>query len=630
MIRAIIGTGGHIDHGKTALVEALTGVRTDRLPEEQRRGITIDLGFTRLTLGDGAAGLVDVPGHEDFIRNMVAGASGFDLLLLVVAADEGVMPQTREHVAIAELLAVPRAVIALTKVDLVDDDWLELAADDVATFLAHTPFAGATVVPTSAVTGQGVEALREALGAALPATRGRPDDLFRLPVDRVFTVRGTGTVATGTVWSGRLGRDDHVRILPGERTARVRALQVHGEDVGEVEPGQRAAIALAGLDRAHAGRGSTLVTDPAWAAARAVTAALRVLHGSQWSIEHGQRVRVHLGTAEVMARAFLLEGSVVEPGAEAWAQLRFEAPVVTRAGDRLVIRSYSPVTTIGGGVIAEVSPGRRRRLGPGDARYLATLAGGEPVDRVAAAIEHAGAAGVPRRLLPVSTGCTPADVESALGAISAVIAGDRAFPPHAGPRAAAAMIEALTRYHATHPLRPGIDPEQLRRAAPEGAHDALVAHAVTTLLEQGEMVMVAGRAALAGFEPALTPDQQADRDRILAAFAQAGYAPPRLDQLADLTGRPAELMELIALIEADGHLLRLEHDLFIHREHLDRLIRDVRQRFGGRTDVSPAEFRDLVSTSRRHLIPILEHLDRTGITVRAGDGRAVPPEAGGP
>jgi selenocysteine-specific elongation factor len=624
MIRAIIGTGGHIDHGKTALVEALTGVQTDRLPEEQRRGITIDLGFARLSLEDGVAGVVDVPGHEDFIRNMVAGATGFDLLLLVVAADEGVMPQTREHVAIAGLLDVPRAVVALTKVDLVDDEWLELAADDVATFLDDTPFAGAAIVPTSAVTGAGLDALRAAIRDALPATRGRPDDLFRLPIDRVFTVRGTGTVATGTVWSGRLRRDDRVRILPDDRTARVRALQVHGEDVDAIEPGQRAAIALAGIDRADAGRGSTLVTGAAWAASHAVTAALRVLPGSRWSIEHGQRIRVHLATAEVMARAFLLDGQVLEPGGVGWAQLRFETPLVARAGDRLVVRSYSPVTTIGGGIVAETSPLRRRRLAPRDHRFLSALVAGAPADRVAAVIDQAGDAGVPRAALPIATGATPGAVDDALDALSALTAGDRVFPVEAGPRVAAAMLDALRAYHAAHPLRRGMDPEQLRRAAPEGAHDALVDHTVAGLIERGELVMAHGRAALSGFAPALDPEQQADCDRILAAFADAGYAPPRLDEVAALVRRPAELTEIMALIEADGHLVRLDQDFFIHREHLERIAHDVRHHFAGRSDVSPAEFRDVVDTSRRHLIPILEHLDRTGVTVRAADGRAVP------
>ncbi|MFP4622766.1 MAG: selenocysteine-specific translation elongation factor, partial [Gemmatimonadota bacterium] len=310
-MKGIVGTGGHIDHGKTALIGALTGENTDRLPEEQARGISIDLGFSHLDLEAGRLGIVDVPGHEDFIRNMLAGATGIDMLLLVVAADEGVMPQTREHAAIAELLGVHRAVVALTKVDLIDDDWLGLVHDDLADFLAATPFAGAPVVPTSAVTGAGIDELRSTIGAVFTGTRGRPDDLFRLPVDRAFTVHGTGTVVTGTVWSGRLERDASVRLLPGPLDARVRGLQVHGRDADIVEAGERAAIALTGVAREAVERGMTVVREPGWESASILTVRLRTLAGSGWSIGADQRVRVHLGTAEVMARVTLLEATTL-------------------------------------------------------------------------------------------------------------------------------------------------------------------------------------------------------------------------------------------------------------------------------------------------------------------------------
>lgn len=629
MIRGIVGTGGHIDHGKTALVEALTGIRTDRLPEEQRRGITIDLGFAHLDLEDGIAGLVDVPGHEDFIRNMVAGASGFDLFLLVVAADEGVMPQTREHVAIAELLGVPAAVVALSKTDLVDPEWLELAADDVATFLGTTRFADAPIVPTSAVTGHGVDALRLAIGAAMPATRGRPDDLFRLPVDRVFSVHGTGTVATGTVWSGRLAHDEHVRILPGDGTARVRALQVHGADVPAVEAGQRAAIALAGVDRDDVGRGATLVVGPAWEPARLVTTSLRVLPGSDWSIEHGQRLRIHLGTAEIMARAFLADPrQVLGPGDEAWAQLRFEAPVVARAGDRLVVRSYSPVTTIGGGVIAEPVGHRRRRIDPPDAELLSSLVGSDREGRVPAAVQRGGLAGVARRALPLRTGLTPAEVQRALDAMDAVVAGDAAFPADAARQVEASLVETVTAYHEQNPLRHGMDPQAVRRAAPADTAEALTSHALEGLLARGTLAMREGRVALASFAPSLTTAQQALKDRLLHILDAAGCAPPRLDELRHAASAGDDLLALLGILEADGRIVRLDQDLFIHNEHIQRVIDGVRARYAGRTDLGPAEFRDVIPASRKHLIPILEHLDRLGVTARAGEGRAVPDRSG--
>jgi selenocysteine-specific elongation factor len=626
MIRGIVGTGGHIDHGKTALVEALTGIRTDRLPEEQRRGITIDLGFAHLELDDGIAGVVDVPGHEDFIRNMVAGASGFDLFLLVVAADEGVMPQTREHVAIAELLGVPAAVVALTKTDLVDPEWLELAADDVATFLADTSYAGAPVIPTSAVTGAGLDALRQALGSAMPAPRGRPDDLFRLPVDRVFTVHGTGTVATGTVWSGGLGQDEHVRILPGHATARVRALQVHGSDVSRVQAGQRAAIALAGVDRDEVGRGAALVVGQGWEATRLLTTRLRVLPGSEWTIEHGQRLRVHLGTAEVMARAFLADArEPLGPGDEAWAQLRFEAPVVARTGDRIVLRSYSPVTTIGGGLVAEPASRRRRRITAEDEDLLAALVGPDRPGRVAAAVRRAGLAGAPRQELPLRTGLTTAEVDAALAAMDAVVAGDAAFPADAARLVADALTAAVSAYHQEAPLRQGMDLQALRRAAPVGTADALLSQTLDALLADGTLAMRGGRVARAGFTPTLTPAQQTLRQRLLDTLDQAGCAPPRLDELRETTSAGEDMLALLALMEADGRIVRLDHDLFIHHDHIQRVIHDVRSSFAGRSDLGPAEFRDVIPASRKHLIPILEHLDRLGVTARAGAGRAVPP-----
>lgn len=624
MSRGIIGTGGHIDHGKTALVEALTGTRTDRLPEEQRRGITIDLGFAHLDLGGETAGVVDVPGHEDFIRNMVAGASGFDLLLLVVAADEGVMPQTREHVAIAEMLDVPAAVVALSKADLVEAEWLELAADDVATFLAGTRFADAPVIPTSATTGQGMDALRDALRDALPDARGRPDDVFRLPVDRVFSVRGTGTVVTGTVWSGRLRHDQHVRVLPGGRTARVRGLQVHGVDTDAVEAGQRAAVALVGLDREEVGRGATLVLDPAWDATRAVTAELAVLPASEWTIEHGQRLRVHLGTAEVMARAFFLHGQAgLAPGARGWATLRLEAPVVARNGDPLVIRSYSPVTTIGGGTVAEPAPPRRRRREEPDEAYLRALIQTGADARVQALVERGDVAGTHTASLPWIAGATPGDIEAALGRFGAITAGDRAFPDSAARAVESRLVDAVDAYHRQYPLRAGMETEALRRSAPPRSAEALLARALDGLVERGTLVMREGRAARPHFQPTLSPAQERLRDEVLAHLDRSACSPPRIDELRAELGEPADLGELIAFLEATGQVVRLEHDLFIHEAHIRRVRDDVRARFAGRSDLGPAEFRDVIPASRKHLIPILEYLDRVGVTTRGGNGRAV-------
>ncbi|MYJ16997.1 MAG: selenocysteine-specific translation elongation factor, partial [Gemmatimonadetes bacterium] len=360
MRRLILGTAGHIDHGKTALVQALTGVDTDRLAEEKRRGITIDLGFAELPVSDDLAfGVVDVPGHESFIRNMLAGATGMDLVLLVVSADEATMPQTREHLAIVRLLGVERVVVALSRIDLVEEEWLELALDDVRELLAGTPYADAPIVPTSAVTGAGLDELRAALAREGGRARARLDaDIVRLPVDRVFTVRGTGTVVTGTLWSGSLSLDQRIRLEPGGLAARVRGLEVHGRSVRTARAGERTAVALAGsrVGREAVGRGQVVVGADPWVAADRVTARIELLPDTAWGIERGQRVRVHLGTSEVMARVFLLDCAEIVAGEVAWAQLRLEAPLVARTRDHVVLRSYSPMTTIGGGIVAEPSP----------------------------------------------------------------------------------------------------------------------------------------------------------------------------------------------------------------------------------------------------------------------------------
>ena len=330
----ILGTAGHIDHGKTALVHALTGIDTDRLREEKERGITIDLGFAELSDGVRHMGVVDVPGHEGFIRNMVAGATGMDVVLLVIAADEGVMPQTREHLDIVTLLGVERLVVALTKADLVDEEWLEMVREEVQGLLAGGPYEGATILPTSVRTGAGVEALaRTLLATAEQGSERDSTDPARLPVDRVFTVHGTGTVVTGTLRSGRLRIGDRVRVIPGELVARVRGLQVHGREVEEARLGERTAVALAGAgtDRQTLARGQAVISGPGWAPASMLTARLRVLQGAGWRIARGQRVRVHLGTAEVMARCAVLEAEALEPGDEGWVQLRLEEPVPARA-----------------------------------------------------------------------------------------------------------------------------------------------------------------------------------------------------------------------------------------------------------------------------------------------------------
>ena len=631
MNRVILGTAGHIDHGKTALVQALTGVDTDRLPEEKRRGITIDLGFAELAdLGDVQMGVVDVPGHEDFVRTMVAGASGMDVVLLVVAADEGVMPQTREHLDIIRLLHVPEMVVALTKLDAVDADWADLVADDVEQLLADTAFAGAPVVRTSARSGDGLGPLKEELVAAAQRTRRRAtSDLARLPVDRVFTVAGRGTVVTGTLWSGALSTGAPVRLLPDGKTARIRSLQVHGRDVTSAQAGERTAVALAGVERQDVDRGCVLVDAPGWAPTWMLTTLVQVLPGAK-PLEHGQRVRVHLGTAELLARCATLQGDAVAPGEEGWVQLRLESPTVARAGDRLVLRSYSPLSTLGGGRVAEPLPPKRRRLDPGQAGLLASVLDDAPEGAVLAVVEMAGWAGVATDALAIQAGISPQSVGDALARLQAqggLVGRGYAFAPSVLAQASALVLEALDRGHAEEPLRPSVPLERLRASQPAWAARELSDLVLAHLAQEAVLEMADGGARRPGFEPSATPDQQKALSALEELYAGAGLSAPFLDDLPDALATRGDLTQLLRHLERRGVLRSVDQGLLVSAPALDQAAHAVATELGGRTELGPADFRGVLDVSRRHLMALLAYLDGLGVTVRRGPARDVP---GGP
>jgi selenocysteine-specific elongation factor len=392
----VVGTAGHIDHGKTSLVKALTGIDTDRLPEEKARGITIDLGFAFLEEpGELTIEIVDVPGHERFVKNMLAGVGGIDVALLVVAADEGVMPQTREHLAICALLKIRTGLVALTKADLVDADWLELVRDDVTGLTRGTFLEGAPILPVSAKTGQGLAELRAAMRSLAGAVPGRGTDaLPRLPIDRVFTVRGFGTVVTGTLTSGRLAVDDRVEVFPRGATAKIRGLQIHGRTVTEARAGQRTAINFQGLERAAVERGDVVGLAGTLLPTTLLDATLELLPDAPRPLRSRDRIRLHAGTNEIMARVVLLDRASLEPGERAFARFRLEGPLVALPGDHFVVRSYSPMITIGGGTMLDIDPPRVRRKAPALLAHLTLLERGSPEDVVDEHVRNAGAAGV--------------------------------------------------------------------------------------------------------------------------------------------------------------------------------------------------------------------------------------------
>jgi selenocysteine-specific elongation factor len=629
--RVILGTAGHIDHGKTALVRALTGVDTDRLKEEKERGITIDLGFAELADEEVRLGIVDVPGHEGFIRNMLAGATGMDVVLLVIAADEGVMPQTREHLAIVRLLGVRSLVVAITKADLVEEAWLELVVDEATELLQGTPLEGAPVVVTSARSGRGLDELGAALrDAAAGADEDDPRDVTRLPVDRVFTVKGTGTVVTGTLWSGSLAPGATMYVRPGEGSARVRGLQVHGRDVERGLAGERTAVALAGsgIDRESVNRGDVLVELEAWPESHMLTVRAELLGDTGWSLEHNQRVRVHVGTAEVMARTVLLDpGDTVPPGGRAWIQLRLEAPVVARARERLVLRSYSPVTTIGGGVIAEPAAPKRKRLGPDDEERLLRVLEGDGTKAVEALLALADWQGVSFPALPVLTGLPPDVVASGIAALGdggALRVGDALLGTASIRRGLEALEAAVVEFHRRHPLRPGALLEALRDAlptlAPDGTADALL----DRLVAEGKLELRGEVAAAPGFRTQPTAEQEAVRARLTDIYVEAGLAPPAVGELPPELAERDDLWPLLKLMESEGALTALADGVFVDTRALEAAAAAVRESLGGRTGLGPTDFKEILPVSRKHLIPILGWMDRSGVSVRRRDGREVP------
>ena len=629
MKSVILGTAGHVDHGKTALVEALTGVNTDRWEEERARGITIDLGFAPFPSGsdDLEIAVVDVPGHEDFVKNMLAGATGVDVLLLVVAADEGPMPQTREHLWIARLLGVQHGVVAITKSDLVDPEWCDMVAESVGEVLQRVfQTRQWPVIAVSAVTGAGLPQLESAIRQAGRAARARPgDDLFRLPIDRSFSVRGVGTVVTGTVWSGRVATGDEIRVLPGERKARVRGMQVHGRDVDGAHAGQRVALAMVGLERSEARRGHLLVADPAWRETRYLDAWLQLVPDSPWPVDHWQRVHFHLGTAETLARVVLYEGGPLQAADSALVQLRLEEPVVARAGDRFVIRFYSPVTTIGGGVVLDPWASRRSRLSGVQVELLNGVAGEDAAERARCVILDRDG-GVSETDLALLTGASPPLLRdklrnlAAAGSIRDIDA--RWYPEESLRSARDRLVDILAHEHANDSGARGVSLEALRSAL--GRPAGLVNAALADLEQSGAIRVEGSVAALVEHVPALSREQQVIAEKAASAIRQSGLAPPAVKQLAaQLELRADDLLPVLKFLAEQGSLVPVTPDLFFDSSAISEAKERVSVVLAGGRAASPSQFREVLEVSRKYLIPLLEYLDSQGFTRRTREGRVL-------
>ena len=629
----VVGTAGHIDHGKTALVKALTGVDTDRLEEEKRRGITIDLGFARLALDGVEASVVDVPGHEGFIRNMVAGATGVDLALLVVAADEGVMPQTTEHLAILRLLGVARGVVALTKCDVAPDPaWRALVADEIREKVAQAFARDWPVVEVSAVTGAGLDALRTALAEEGRALAERPSvDRFRLPVDRSFALPGAGTIVTGTVWSGTAAEGDRLTVLPSGLEARVRSIEVHDQAAAGATPGRRTALALVGPSHEQVARGDVVVSGDGWRASHALDVALTLLPESAAKLKPRLRVRVNHGTAEVLARIALPAGegsaeraaSAAVTAAGAAVRLLLEEPLVARAGDRFVVRSYSPVTTIGGGVV--VDPWADERV-LARARGTASFPAMPDSDAglLALLVGRRAERGLGRAELEVAAGMDAARFAAAAGVATAadlVEAEGRLFASSQVADLAERLAEVLARFHAEHPLEAGM-PGQSWRAAAGRVPEALVDLAERRLVAERRLEKDASLVRRPRWAPKLGGTAERLRGELLEALRAAGGEPPSSAELA--AGHPgADVPGLLRLMAREGVIVAVGKERFYEAaalaEERDRVVTLLTE-LGSAT---PAALRERLGRSRKWLIPFLEWCDTQGITVRNGDARVL-------
>jgi selenocysteine-specific elongation factor len=612
----IIGTAGHVDHGKTTLIRALTGIDTDRLREEKERGMTIDLGFASLRLPGGAtAGIVDVPGHERFLKNMLAGATGVDVVLLVIAADEGVMPQTVEHLEILELLEAHAGVVALTKSDMVEPEWLTLVADDVRRALSGTFLAGAKVLPMSGVTGEGVEELKVELarlvGEAEAKSAAGP---FRLPVDRVFTMTGFGTVVTGTLVSGTIRVGDPVRVLPDGIETRVRGLQVHGAKQSEAAAGSRVAANLVGVETDDLMRGSVLVPPGYLAPSPRIDALLRVLPGASRPIKNRNRVRLHIGTSEHIGRVSVIGAVMIEPGAEGYVQFVSETPVVAARGDRFVVRSYSPVRTVAGGVVLDPVATRHRAKDMGVVATLEARRRGELPDMLEDALLRSPGP-VTLRDLAAAMGATEDEVRTAAERVAPVqLEGGRLIHRAIFEQVSSRIEDALQSYHASHPLKSGMPKEELRATAVRSVDTKGFAAILAELEHLARVETTGSTVKLANWVPKLSSEQNRASEEIEQAFKAAGMNPPG----------PEGFNEAVFHYLVDsGTIIKLDEGLFMHHEAVQRAESILRESLSPGKGITVSAFRDLTGSSRKFVVPLLEYFDTKRVTRRVGDERVL-------
>ncbi|MFB3924440.1 MAG: selenocysteine-specific translation elongation factor [Syntrophales bacterium] len=629
MRHIILGTAGHVDHGKTSLVKAITGIDTDRLKEEKERGITIELGFAHLDLKNGRRiGIVDVPGHEKFVKNMVAGAGGIDIVALVIAADEGIMPQTKEHLDICTLLGIRHGLVALTKTDLVEAQWLSLVTEDIKEFLKGSFLESSPIIPLSSETGEGIPEFLSALeelasGMEETSTSG----IFRLPVDRVFTMRGFGTVVTGTLISGKLRTGEMIEILPGKITARVRGIQVHNQAVEFAEKGQRTAVNLQGVDRQSIARGALIAHPGIFEPTSRIDTLLRYLPCASGKLKNRTLVRFHTGTVETISRLILLDRDEIEPGESAYAQIVFETPGVNMAGDRFVVRSYSPIRTIGGGQILDPLPKKHKRhSGVTDAEFE-PLRKGTDAEKAAVILERSGTSGIPMRGLSVRTGISPDTLDILIKELilkrEAILLDTdemRVVSPSIYKKIRERIFSEIKSYQDRAPLKPGIAKEELKSA--QGYLDSRLFNLVIRELEKDGRILVEK-------DILRTPDHRMDlkgdlgelRKKISEIYLSSKLTPPTIREVVERFGKNAPVGSVMGVMQKEGVLVKINEELYFHRDELERLQQDYRGLLLRKGKSTPADFKELTGLSRKYIIPLLEYFDLIKFTMRVGDHR---------
>jgi selenocysteine-specific elongation factor len=615
MKNIIVGTAGHIDHGKTALVKALTGIDADRLEEEKRRGITIDLGFAHLALTpELRLGFVDVPGHERFVKNMLAGAGGIDLVLFVVAADESIKPQTREHFDICRLLGVSRGIVVLTKADLVDEDILGLVRLEVEEMTAGSFLEGAPVVPVSSVTGAGLDDLRRELRrVAAEVQEKNAAGHFRLPVDRVFSVKGFGTVATGTLISGAVTKEQEVETYPAGRHLRVRGVQVHGSGAGKAVAGQRTAVNLADIEPSELSRGDVLSEPGVFRPVKQVDCRLQLLASAK-PLKHRAPVHFHAGTAEIEAEVRLLEGgAAIAPGSSSWVRLILRDPALLLPGDRFIIRKFSPVITIGGGVVVDLI-GRKYRKGDDPAGRLNVLSAHDAGARIALLVRESKY-GLDKAELVACTGMTSREIGAAAAKTPIMAVGDRYVDRAWMQSERERLVRTVREFHRTRPLLPGMARQDLRDDLPAPLLDALLGD-TKELISEGEIVRAVSHKVV------LKEDETQARAKIEQAFEAAGLTVPAVMEVLAKSGvEAARARSLLQILLREKRLVRINDELVFHSAAVEKLRALLAQRRGERFAVPM--FKEWTGISRKYAIPLLEFLDRERVTRREGDERVV-------